>query len=471
MAVERILVVDDDWQTAEALRKNLLIEGYQADTATSPPEALDLLAKTPYAVVVSDLRMREMSGIDLCDEVRRLYPDTDVIILTAYGTIQNAVEAVKRGAYDYLTKPVDAERLLSTLRRAFEMHALRDENRALREQIQAERQAMRLIGSSPPMLAVMETIRTVAPTDATVLVRGESGTGKELVASAIHELSPRARHPLVKVNCAAIPETLLESELFGHERGAFTGAHAQRKGRFETAHKGTIFLDEISEMSPALQSKLLRILQEREFERVGGSETILVDVRVIASTNRDLEKAVRDGSFREDLYYRVNVVPILLPPLRERREDILVLANCFLARVAARNNKSFKGFTPAAQQKLLTYNWPGNVRELENCIERAVIMAQGDTLGPDDIHLAPAISRESHDDVASKLIQPGFSIEEFERRLLEASLRKTGGNQSRAAELLGLTRRTLQYRMEKYGIRINRAQAPDNSSEESNAGA
>jgi two-component system response regulator HydG len=460
MPPERILVVDDDVQTAKALRKNLQLEGYEADTAASPSDALALLATAPYPIVISDLRMAEMTGIELCDEIRRLHPNTDVIILTAYGTIQNAVEAVKRGATDYLLKPVDTGKLLAILRRSFEMQGLRDENRSLREQIQAERKATRLIGSSAPMIRVMEAIRIVAPTDATVLVRGESGTGKELVASAIHELSARARHPLVKVNCAAIPETLLEDELFGHERGAFTGAHIQRKGRFETAHRGTIFLDEIAEMSPALQAKLLRVLQEREFERVGGNETLSVDVRVIASTNRDLEEAVRDSDFRKDLYYRINVVPILLPPLRERRDDILILANYFLERFAAKNSKPFDGIAPAAQQKLLAYNWPGNVRELENAIERAVVMARGDTIEAHDVALNPDITRAAHGDIASELVQPGFSIEEFERKLLEASLRKTGGNQSRAAELLGLTRRTLQYRMEKYSIQIAKEPAP-----------
>ena len=461
MPDDHVLIVDDDWPTADALRKNLRFDGYQADVAGSPPEALAVLAKSPFPIVISDMRMREMSGVELCDEIRRLYPDTDVIIVTAYGNIPNAVEAVKRGAYEYLTKPVDTERLVGTIARICQFHRLRDENRSLREEIQAERKATRLIGASRAIAAVLEIARTVAPTDATVLVRGESGTGKELVASAIHDLSRRAGQPLVKVNCAAIPETLLESELFGHERGSFTGAVAQHKGRFEAAHRGTIFLDEISEMSPALQAKLLRVLQEREFQRVGGSETIPVDVRVIASTNRNLEKAVRDGDFREDLYYRVNVVPIVLPPLRERREDILLLATHFLERFSARNHKTFKGISPAAQQKLLAYHWPGNVRELENCIERAVVMAQGEILGADDIALNPVISRESPGDVAARLIQPGFSIEDFERTLLEASLRKTGGNQSRAAELLGLTRRTLQYRMEKYNIQINRAPATD----------
>jgi len=460
MPPERILVVDDEWQEAEALRKNLQLEGYEAEVAGSPPEALAQLAKAAFPIVLSDLRMREMSGIELCDEIRHLYPDTDVVILTAYGTIQTAVEAVKRGAYDYLTKPIDAERLLGTIRRIIELHRLRDENRELREAIQAERKATRLIGSSSAIHAVLETIRTVAPTDATVLVRGESGTGKELVAAAIHDLSPRAKHPLVKVNCAAIPETLLESELFGHERGAFTGAHAQRKGRFEAAHRGTLFLDEISEMSQALQAKLLRVLQEREFQRVGGNETIAVDVRIIASTNRNLEAAVRDGDFRGDLYYRINVVPIILPPLRERTEDTLLLANHFLQRYCQRNRKAIEGFAPDAQRKLLAYNWPGNVRELENAVERAVVMAQSDAIGAGDIALNPDISRDGLDDVASKLLHPGFSIEEFERELLEAGLRKTGGNQSRAAELLGLTRRTLQYRMEKYNIEVERAPAP-----------
>jgi len=458
MPIDRILVVDDERLAAEALRNNLLLEGYTADTAGSPSDALGALTRRPYAIVVSDFRMAEMSGIELCDEVRRLYPDTDVVILTAYGTIENAVEAVKRGAYDYLTKPVDTERLFTLLRHILEVHRLRDENRELKEQIDAERQTTRLIGSSPKMVEVMEVIRTVAPTEATVLVRGESGTGKELVASAIHQLSPRAKQPLVKVNCAAIPETLLEDELFGHERGAFTGAHAQRKGRFEAAHRGTIFLDEIGEMAPAVQAKLLRVLQEREFERVGGSDTIPVDVRIITSTNRNLEEAVRDGKFREDLYYRVNVVPIFLPPLRERREDIAVLAGHFLERFAHRNRKAFEGLTPRAQEKLLAYNWPGNVRELENCIERSVVMVPGGFIDAKDITLNPDITGIAHDDIASQLVTEGFSVEDFEQKLIEASLQKTGGNQSRAADLLGLTRRTLQYRIEKYNIEVQRGE-------------
>jgi DNA-binding NtrC family response regulator len=452
MPDEKVLLVDDDRLTAEALRSNLQLDGYHADVATSAAQALSLLAKTSYGVVITDLRMPETSGVELCDDVRRLHPDTEVILLTAYGTIETAVDAVKRGAYDYLTKPVDPEKLVTVLRRVAELHKLRDENRSLRQEIQAQRQASRLIGSSAKMMAVLEAIRTVAPTHATVLIRGESGTGKELVASAIHQLSPRAKEQLVKVNCAAIPETLLEDELFGHERGAYTGAHAQRKGRFETAHRGTIFLDEIAEMSPTLQAKLLRVIQEREFERVGGSETIPVDIRILASTNRNLEERVRDGQFREDLYYRINVVPIAIPPLRERREDILVLASYFLERFAARNHKTFKGISPKAQQHLLTCNWPGNVRELENCIERAVVMARGDTIGVDDIALNPDITRMAHDDIAGQLVTDGFSVEDFERKLLVAALEKTNGNQSRAAELLGLTRRTLQYRMEKYDI-------------------
>ncbi|MFP4058679.1 MAG: sigma-54-dependent transcriptional regulator [Candidatus Brocadiia bacterium] len=454
MPDRRALIVDDDRLTAEALRNNLQLDGHRADIATSAAQALKALAARNYDVVITDLRMPEVSGIELCDEVRNLYPDTQVVILTAYGTIENAVEAVKRGAYDYLTKPVDPEKLSTLIDRIVEVHRLRDENRTLRDQIRAQRQSSRLIGSSPKMVEVLETIRTVAPTDATVLVRGESGTGKELVATAIHQLSPRSEQPLVKVNCAAIPETLLEDELFGHERGAFTGAHAQRKGRFETAHRGTIFLDEIAEMSPAVQAKLLRVTQEREFERVGGSDTIPVDVRIICSTNQNLEEAVREGRFREDLYYRVNVVPIVLPPLRERRDDILLLANHFLERFAERNNKSFQGISQQAQQKLLRYHWPGNVRELENCIERAVVMARGDAIEPGDIALNPDISGLAEDDIASQLVAEGFSVEDFERKLIHASLQKTGGNQSRAAELLGLTRRTLQYRIEKYDIQV-----------------
>ncbi|MFW6161448.1 MAG: sigma-54-dependent transcriptional regulator [Planctomycetota bacterium] len=450
----KILIVDDERLAAEALRKNLQMDAFRADVATSAEAALEQIGVDDYAVVVTDLRMPEMDGIELCAAIKDQHPDTDVIILTAYGTIANAVEAVKRGAYDYLTKPVDPERLGTLLRHIFEKQQLRDENRALREQIQAERQASQLIGSSPEMCKVLETIRTVAPTESTVLVRGESGTGKELVAAAIHQLSPRTKRPLVKVNCAAIPETLLEDELFGHERGAYTGAHTQRKGRFETAHRGTIFLDEIAEMSPALQAKFLRVIQEREFERVGGSEPILVDVRIIASTNRHLEEEVRQGNFREDLYFRINVVPIFIPPLRERRDDILVLADHFLERFASRNKRSFKGFSSEAQRKLTTYHWPGNVRELENCIERAVVMAQGQAIEADDIALYPEVTSSSEQDVAAELVKEGFSVEDFERQLIMASLKKTGGNQSRAAELLGLSRRTLQYRIEKYDITI-----------------
>ncbi len=456
MSDERILIVDDERLAAEALRKNLRLDGFEADVATSGEAALEMLATATYSAVVSDVRMPEMTGLELCAEARKLHPDTDVVILTAYGTIANAVEAVKSGAYDYLTKPVDPEKLATILRHILEKHQLRDENRALRQQIQAERRSTRLIGSSPKMLEVLETIHTVAPTEATVLVRGESGTGKELVASAIHQLSPRAKRPLVKVNCAAIPETLLEDELFGHERGAYTGAHAQRKGRFETAHRGTIFLDEIAEMSPALQAKFLRVIQEREFERLGGSDPILVDVRIIASTNRNLEDEVRQGSFREDLYFRINVVPIVVPPLRERRDDILVLANHFLERFQARNKREFAGIAPAAQRKLVAYHWPGNVRELENCIERAVVMARGDVIGADDLALYPDAVRAPEDDVASQLVKEGFSVEDFERKLIIASLAKTGGNQSRAAELLGLSRRTLQYRIEKYDITVQK---------------
>jgi len=456
MTDPRVLIVDDNRQAALALQKNLRMEGYQADVAASADEATEFLEHHDFAAVVADLRMPGKSGIELCEEVKRRRPDTEVVILTAYGTINSAVEAVKKGATDYLTKPVDFDRLSALLRRVFELRRLRAENRALRQQIEADRKRQTLIGVSPAMARVMETVRTVAPSDATVLIRGESGTGKELVATAIHQLSPRAERPLVKVNCAAIPESLLEDELFGHERGAFTGAHAQRKGRFELAHGGTIFLDEIAEMSPALQAKLLRALQEREFERVGGSETILVDVRVVASTNRDIEKEVRQGNFREDLYYRINVVPIHLPPLRERREDIPVLADHFLKLYAAKNRKPIEALSRRALEKLMAYQWPGNVRELENCIERACVLAQRQVLEADDLLLNPQLSGASHDFVAAQLIGEGFSLEDFERRLIEASLRRTGGNQSRAAKLLGLSRRTLQYRIEKYAIRIDK---------------
>ncbi len=413
--------------------------------------------------IVVSLPFEGASSIELLESIRRANDQVPIVVHDATGELADSSRLVQHGEFYCIFGAPQPEAVARVVRALVQYRPNSQLNRlAAAVETEAVRDPWRanLIGECEAMRPLLDLVSRIAPRQSTVLITGETGTGKEVVARAIHAASNRADQAMVAVNCSALPETLIEAELFGHVKGAFTGATGPRTGRFEQAHRGTIFLDEIAEMSPTLQAKLLRVIQEREFQRVGGNETIAVDVRIIASTNRNLEAAVRDGDFRGDLYYRINVVPIILPPLRERSEDILLLANHFLQRYCQRNRKAIQGFASDAQRKLLAYNWPGNVRELENAIERAVVMAQGDAIGADAIALNPDISREGLDDVASKLLHPGFSIEEFERELLEAGLRKTGGNQSRAAELLGLTRRTLQYRMEKYNIQVERAQAP-----------
>jgi len=461
MSEPRVLVVDDEAQQCAALERILRLEGFSVKSTTSGHEAVVMSEGEPFDVVISDLRMPDLTGMQLFEKLREVSPEITFIIMTAYGTVESAVAAIQSGVYDYVTKPIDADHLARVLRRAVEVVQLRRENVALREQVRAAREKTKLVGNSPQIREVTERIAMVADSDATVLIRGESGTGKELVTNMIHAMSSRAGGPLIKINCAAIPESLLEDELFGHEKGAFTGAETMRKGRFELAHRGTLFLDEIAEMSMHLQAKLLRVIQEQQFERIGGTETLSVDVRLLASTNRDLEELVRKGKFREDLYYRINVVPIVIPPLRERRADIILLANHFLHVFSQKNNRHYSGFAREAQEAMLAYSWPGNVRELENCVERAVVMSKGSEITEEDLALSDLFDGTRPRDVLERLFGTDLSLDELEKEIIQTALARTNWNQSQAAALLGLTRRTLQYRTEKYGIRRSSPEAKE----------
>ncbi len=457
----RILIVDDDKNQALLLKKLLALEDYDAHVVHSGLAALETVKGGKYQLVLSDLRMPDLNGYALFQKVREIDPDVVFIILTAYGTIETAVDAIKNGVYDYIQKPVDSGQLARVFDRAMEVVRLRNENRTLREKVGAARKEVTIIGTSAPMQRLLEQVDMIARSDATVLIVGESGTGKELIANRVHFSSARHDAAFEKVNCAAIPENLLEDELFGHEKGAFTGAIASRRGRFERAHKGTLFLDEIAEMPGSLQVKILRVLQEREFERLGGAETISVDVRLIAATNRNLEEQVQKGAFREDLYYRINVIPIRVPPLRERLLDVPLLAQHFLEKSSQKNKKAFRGFSPAALRKLCSYSWPGNVRELENAVERAVVLGLGPEIGEDEIVFHGSEGHGGKADLLERLFATDMSLDDLQREIIETALERSGGNQSKAARLLGLTRRTLQYRVEKY-----RAGAPKEEPEE-----
>jgi len=383
--MESILVVDDEKNYLVVMEALLAEEGYEVLTAARVQEALEIAASHDLDLVITDMRMPEMDGMEFLDRLRGKHPELPVIMMTAYATVEKAVEAMKRGAFDYITKPFKNDELKLTVKKAIEMHRLVRENRMLSQELQERFQFANIVGKSKAMRQVFEVIAKVAQTRASVLITGESGTGKELIARAIHFNSPRRDKPFVSINCSALPETLLESELFGHERGAFTGAYTQRKGRFELAHGGTLFLDEVGDMSPALQVKLLRVLQEMSFERVGGTRTLSVDVRLVAASNRDLRQQVAAGHFREDLYYRLKVVHIEVPPLRERRDDIPLLVQHFLKKTATANDLPRKKINPEALKILYNYPWSGNVRELENVIERTVILCDGDEIGPEDL--------------------------------------------------------------------------------------
>ena len=447
----RILVVDDEESIRMMLRAVLEEEGYEIIEAADGPEAVKAVEQNPLDLILLDIRMTTMDGIETLTEIRKISPFVPVLMMTAYATVKTAVEALKAGAFEYLAKPLDIEELKILVQKALEYYRLREENLTLKERLGSRFDFSRIIGKGRKMKELFDFLAQVAPSEATVLILGESGTGKELVANAIHHNSPRTQQPFVKVACAALPETLLESELFGHEKGAFTGAIARREGRFQAAHRGTIFLDEVGEMSLAIQTKLLRVLQEREFEPVGSSRTAKVDVRVIAATNKDLGKEIREGRFREDLFYRLNVIPIHLPPVRERKEDIPALANHFLSLYREKNKKEIKEISPKALDLLIRHDWPGNIRELENCLERAVIVARGELIAPAD--LPPAIQNLPAGKEDAEIPFPaGISLQEAEKALILKTLEDTGGNRSRAAEILGINRRTLQMKLKEYGM-------------------
>lgn len=435
------------------LRTMLRSWGYAVSEAADGDEALNLVRERAFDAVLTDVRMARMDGIHTLKSVLEYNPALPVVLMTAYSSVETAVEALRLGTYDYLVKPLDFEILRHTLRQAIEHSRLSVENRELRRQLSEAAARPGILGRSPAMLAMQETIATVAPTEATVLITGESGTGKELVARALHSGSARADKPMVTVNCAALAENLLESELFGHEKGSFTGADRRREGRFVQANGGTLFLDEIGEMPLPLQAKLLRALQEGEVQRVGSDAPLTVDVRVLAATNRDLREEVARRRFREDLYFRLNVISLEVPPLRDRGEDIPVLAAHFLERFAGRNRKSIRGFSPQAVDSLLRYAWPGNVRELENAVERAVILCNGDLITRRELPAAitEAASPEEASSAAVGALA-GLPLDELERRAIGETLRCTGDNKSEAARQLGITRATLHNKLRKYGL-------------------
>ncbi|MCA9673556.1 MAG: sigma-54-dependent Fis family transcriptional regulator [Kofleriaceae bacterium] len=440
----RILVVDDEAPSRQLVADVLAEQGYDVETAGDGYKALGKLAEFAPELVLTDLMMPGMSGIELMKRIRAMPDAAEVILLTAFGEVESAVTAMRGGAADYLTKPISVPQLLIAIERVLAHVRLTAEARHLRAELAQRHGAHNLVGTSEPIRRVLAAIERIAPARATVLITGESGTGKELVAAALHQHSERAAGPFVKLHCASLAESLLESELFGHERGAFTGAVARRDGRFAMADRGTLFLDEIGEITPAIQVKLLRFLQFHEFERVGGSKPITVDVRVIAATHRDLLAMVHAGTFREDLYYRLNVVTIDTPPLRERKDDVALLAQYFLDRFAAENDKDIDSFTPEALAAMVGYDWPGNVRELENAVERAVVMSPGPMI--DVEHLPATVSGQSGDTIAI----PGSSLQEIERYAIIRTLEATAGSTSRAAAILGISPRTIQYKLHEY---------------------
>ncbi len=462
MRNECILVVDDSPDIRFTMSEVLKTKGFSVESASDGQEAIEVLDKRFFDIVLTDLSMPRKSGMDVLRFVTQNSPETICIIITGYGSIQGAVEALKMGAYDYLCKPIKPDEVTILIDKALELRDLRRENRNLKKELKDKYGFENIVGTSKAMQNVFSLVEKVADSDSTVLITGESGTGKELIAHAIHYASDRKDGPFIPVNCAAIPEELLESELFGHEKGAFTHAIKTRIGRFELANKGTIFLDEIGEMPPSLQVKLLRVLQERKFERVGGVKTISVDIRVVAATNQDLEEAVKKGRFREDLFYRLNVIPINVPPLRERRSDIALLAKHFLSRYCQGKRKGVKGITDEALDILSRYDWPGNVRELENIIERMVILSNGDMITKDDLpsqiieKAAGAVGLASLSDSAMEFPEEGLSlsqaVSELEKKLILMALERTGGVKNRAAKLLKMNRTTLIEKMKKLGL-------------------
>ncbi len=452
-----ILVVDDEPLMQEFLLETLGNRNpYDVELAENGREALKKIKSRPFSLVISDIRMPDGSGMELLEKIKEINPEIGVILITAYGTVQMAVEAMKHGAFDFIMKPLNVDQIEMVVQKYFKFNQLKIENDFLRDELQRQNGPENIIGRSEKMKRVLEIVEMVAPSRATVLIQGASGTGKEIIARAIHDKSDRRDRPFIKTNCAALPEGLIESELFGHEKGAFTGAIRAAKGRFERAHGGTLLLDEISEMSLNLQAKLLRVLQEKEFEKLGSTQTLQVDVRIIATTNRDLKEEVKKGNFREDLFYRLNVVPIELPLLRDRKEDIPLLVEYFIQKYSAENKKSVQGITDEALRLLMKYNWPGNVRELENTIERAVVISQEPLLKPQHF-LAFNAFQEDWQGGSQTWSGNTKNLREIERQKILEVLRETNGNRTRAAEELGISVRTLRNKLREFreeGIEI-----------------
>jgi DNA-binding NtrC family response regulator len=458
-----VLVVEDNDLERQITVDTLREEGFQVEQAALGKNAMELLALSSFDVVLTDLMMPGMSGEELLARVRQSYPATQVVVLTAHGTIDSAVQAMKNGAFYYLTKPTDREALVMTVGKAAELAYLKQENQILRTQMEGKLQVEGIIGQDPSIEEIIHIVRKVAPSNSTVLIQGESGTGKEVIARAIHRLSPRASRPFVAINCSAIPDTLIENELFGHERGAFTGATERKMGLIESADKSTLFLDEIGDLGVGMQAKLLRVLQEREVRRVGGNESFRVDVRLIAATNRVLAEEVAEERFREDLYYRINVVTITLPPLRDRRSDIPQLANHTLARFSHLANGRVKEISREAMEVLLDYSWPGNVRQLESAIERAILLCEGDRIMPRDLPQEVLVRKSvgkierSRSGDRFEIPPDGINFEQLERDLIIQAMERADWVIAKAAKMLGMSYRTLQYRLDKFAIK----RAPD----------
>lgn len=445
-----ILVIDDEKNIRTGLQAALELDGYEVLLAEDGTTGLSLALNNEVDLVITDLRMPGVSGEDVLRRITTETPGIPVIVLTGHGTVENAVEAMRSGAYDFLTKPLNLDRLSLLVKRALQSRELVLQNRELEQEAEKRKSFEHIIGKSPSMLKLFDVVKRVAPTRASVLITGESGVGKELIANALHNLSTRKDNPIIKVHCAALAENILESELFGHEKGAFTGAVSRKRGRFELAHGGTIFLDEIGEINQSVQIKILRVLQEKMFERVGGEDTIEVDVRVITATNRDLEKEIAEGRFREDLFYRLNVVRIHVPPLRERKDDLPLMISAFVKEFAEENGKVIENIDPKARQALYAYDWPGNVRQLRNCIESAVVMTTGTVITLDE--LPPSI-REM-DEVPAITIPVGATMADAEREIILQTLAAQNGNKSKTAEVLGIGRKTLHRKLDEYGDEV-----------------
>lgn len=445
----RILIVEDEEKLRRVVSLQLESEGYETDTAATAEEALRLVDRA--SLVLTDLKLPGMDGLELLRLLHRQNANTPVVVMTAFGTVENAVEAMKSGAVDFLPKPFSLNHLMTVVGKAMEIRNLREENRRLKDELGHRYNFDNIIGRGARMQEILGAVARVAPARTTVLLCGESGVGKDLIARAIHFHSPRRDHPFVKINCTALPENLMESELFGYEKGAFTGAATSKPGKFEQAEGGTVFLDEIGDVPPSIQVKLLRILQEREFERLGSNKTRQIDVRIVAATNVDLKAAIDEGSFREDLYYRLNVFPLTIPPLRERREDIPLLAVHFLRKFAVEQGSPVTAFSDSAIAKLMDYSWPGNVRELENVIERSIVLAGGSVLEPADVKLdEPRRNHAAPGDGA--FLPEGLSLDQHEQNIIREAMRRSNNNKSQAARLLGLTRNALRYRLAQMGL-------------------